>query len=156
MTPPGPPPPPPPPEGGPVPYGTRPTPVTAAGVLLIVLGGLRELFAVIAIIVIIGAGGEIAGLEDAGAIIGVLVFAVLLTAAVGLLQILGGVNALRQRPLGRLLGSIGCAIGIGIALLGLIGGAAGGATVIVNILILIGDIAALVLLLQNGRHFTVP
>jgi hypothetical protein len=137
-------------------YGTRPTPVTTAGVVLIVLGGLREVFALIALIVIIGASEELAGLEGAGAAIGILVFAILLTAGVGLLQILGGVTVLRQRRRGMLLGIIGCAVGILLALLGLAGGASGGATLIINVLILIGDIVALVLVLQNGRHLTLP
>ncbi|HJV04130.1 MAG TPA: hypothetical protein VJ868_02590 [Actinomycetota bacterium] len=82
------------------------------------------------------------------------IFAILLTVVVGLLQIFGGVNVPQLRRRGRTLGFVGCGIGIALAILGLASGGAAGASVIVSVLILLGDIAAIVLLVQSERHLT--
>jgi hypothetical protein len=152
-----PPPPPPPPAGGPAPtYGARPANVTAAGVILITVGALRDLLAVIAAIAIIGLSGEIAGLEGGGAVIGIAVFFLLLSAAVGVVQIIGGTNVLRLRKIGRVLGIVGCAVGAIIVLMGLLGGGATGLGLGIAVLLLLGDIVGLVLVAQLGQHLTLP
>ena len=153
-------PPPPPPAGGPPPqdrpHAGRPTPVMAAGILLIVLGGLRLLFALLGLVLLIGASEELTGRAGAGDVIGVVVVAIVITAGVGALQILGGVNALRLRRRAIVLAIVGCSIGILIAILGLLGGGSGAATVVINLLVLIGDIVALALVVQNRRRLTLP
>jgi hypothetical protein len=154
-------PPPPPPSGGVAPherpYGGRPAPVTTAVVFLIVLGGLRILFALLGLVLLIGASDELSGESEAGAVVGVIVVAILITAGVGILQILGGVNTLRLRRRAFVLAIVGCSIGIVLAILGLLGGGSGAAiTVAINVLVLIGDIVALVLVAQNRRHLTLP
>jgi hypothetical protein len=111
---------------------------------------------VIAAIAVIGVSGEIAGLEGGGAVIGIAVFFLLLSAAVGLVQILGGVNVLRLRKLGRILGIVGCIVGAIIVLMGLLGGGATGLGLGIAVLLLIGDVVALVLLTQNSRYLTLP
>jgi hypothetical protein len=150
-----PPPPPPPPAPGWQPAGTRPGGLSGAGILLIVLGGLRELFALIALVVVLAASDEFAGVDDAEVAIGIIVVALVIVIGVGLLQIFGGVNTLRLRRRGLVLGLTGSIIGIVLALLGLL--SAGGTpavTIVVNLLVLIGDVIAVILLAQNGRYLT--
>ena len=155
-TPPGPPPPPP-SAGGPGPaYGARPASANAAGVILIIVGALRDLLAVIAAIAVIGVSGEIAGLEGGGAVIGIAVFFLLLSAAVGVVQIVGGVNVLRLRKLGRVLGIVGCAVGATLVLVGLLGGGATGLGLGIAVFLLLGDIVGLILVLQLNQHLTLP
>jgi hypothetical protein len=146
------PPPPPPAPGGQYP-GARPGTVAGVGILLIILGSLRGLFALIAVIVVIGASDEITG-DLGGAALGIVIVALLITVAVGLLQILGGANTLRLRRRGFVLGLTGSVIGIVLGLLGLLGGGAEGLTIVINVLVLIGDIVAVVLLSQNSRYLT--
>jgi len=150
-----PPPPPPPPAPGWQPAGTRPGGLSGAGILLIVLGGLRELFALIALVVVLAASDEFAGVDDAEVAIGIIVVALVIVIGVGLLQIFGGVNTLRLRRRGLVLGLTGSIIGIVLALLGLL--SAGGTpavTIVINLLVLIGDVIAVILLAQNGRYLT--
>ena len=150
-----PPSPPPPPAAGWQPAGTRPGGLSGAGILLIVLGGLRELFALIALVVVLAASDEFAGVDDAEVAIGIIVVALVIVIGVGLLQIFGGVNTLRLRRRGLVLGLTGSIIGIVLALLGLL--SAGGTpavTIVVNLLVLIGDVIAVILLAQNGRYLT--
>jgi hypothetical protein len=157
--PPAPPPPPPPPTGpygaG---YGVRPGGVTTSAILLFVVGGLRVLIFLISLIAVIGAGDELAGIAGAGTFIGIAVVVVLIAITAGILQIIGGVNTLRLRRLGRILGLTGTIIGIALGVLGLLGGSSGGSgsSVLFAVLFLIGDIAIVVLLAQNGRYLTNP
>src|SRR5919106_5266514 len=132
-----PPSPPPPPAAGWQPAGTRPGGLCGAGILLIVMGGLRELFALIALVVVLAASDEFAGADDAEVAIGIIVVALVIVIGVGLLQIFGGVNTLRLRRRGLVLGLTGSIIGIVLALLGLL--SAGGTpavTIVVNLLVL--------------------
>lgn len=158
--PPAPPPPPPPPTGpygGTPGYGTRPGGVTTTSIVLFVVGGLRVIIFLISLIAVIGAGSELAGISGAGTFIGIAVVVVLIAIAAGILQIIGGANTLRLRRRGRVLGLTGTIIGIALGVLGLIGGASGGGTnVVFTALFLIGDIAIVVLLAQNGRFLTNP
>jgi hypothetical protein len=161
--PPPPPPPPGPPPGGPVysggpAYATRPGGLTVSAVLLLVVGGLRAVLALIALIAIAGAGDQLAGIPGAGAAIGVAVVIVLIVVAAGILQILGGIQILRLRRRGRAFGLTGTIIGLVVGLLGLVGSLAdgAGASVIFTILFLIADIVIIVLLVQNGRYLTNP
>jgi hypothetical protein len=129
--------------------------VTGVSILLIILGGLRELFALIALIVVLAASDEFVGVDDAGVAVGIIVVALVIVVGVGLLQILGGVNTLRLRRRGMILGLTGSIIGIVLALLGLL--SAGGTpavTIAINVMVLIGDIIAVILLAQNGRYLT--
>jgi len=138
-------------------YTSRPGTVTGAGGLLIALGALRVLFSLIGLVLLIGAGDELSGISGAGAVVGVVVAAILITAGVGILQILGGVNALRLRRRAIVLAVVGCSVGILIAALSLLGGGSGPAlTKVINVLVLIGDIVALILVMQSGRHLTLP
>jgi hypothetical protein len=161
--PPPPPPPPLPPAGGPVyggvpAYGARPAGVTAVSVLLFVVGGIRGVFALFALVVVAGAGGELAGIPGAGAFIGVAILVVLITVGAAVLQIIGGVHTMRLRRRGRALGLTGAIIGMAIGILGLVGGASDGSggTIVFAVLFLIGDIAIIVLLAQNARYLTNP
>jgi hypothetical protein len=155
-----PPPPPPPPSTGPyggIPgYGVRPGGVTTSAILLFVIGGLRVLIFLISLIAVIGAGDELAGIAGAGTFIGIAVVVVLIAITAGILQIIGGVNTLRLRRLGRILGLTGTIIGIALGVLGLIGGASSGGSILFAVLFLIGDIAIVVLLAQNSRYLTNP
>ncbi len=129
--------------------------MTGVSILLIILGGLRELFALIALIVVLAASDEFVGVDDAGVAVGIIVVALVIVVGVGLLQILGGVNTLRLRRRGMILGLTGSIIGIVLALLGLL--SAGGTpavTIAINVMVLIGDIIAVILLAQNGRYLT--
>jgi hypothetical protein len=138
-------------------YASRPGSVSATGVLLIVLGALRELFSLIGLVLLIGAGDELSGIASAGAVIAVAVVAILITAGIGILQILGGVNALQQRRRAIVLAVVGCSMGILLAVLGILGGGSGPAlTMVINAAVLIGDVVALILVTQSGRHMTLP
>jgi hypothetical protein len=139
-------------------YGARPGGITAASVLLFVVGGLRGVFALIALVLVAGAGGELAGIPGAGAFIGVAIVIILITIGAAILQIIGGAQTLRLRRRGRVLGLTGTIIGLAIGVLGLIGGLSdgAGASVIFTILFLIGDIAIIVILAQNARYLTNP
>ena len=133
--------------------------MTAVSVLLFVVGGLRGLFALFALVVVAGAGGELAGIQGAGAFIGVAIIVVLITVAAAVLQIIGGVHTMRLRRRGRALGLTGAIIGMAIGILGLVGGASSdgsGGTIVFAVLFLIGDIAIIVLLAQNARYLTNP
>jgi hypothetical protein len=166
--PPAPPPPPtPPPPGQPpagpvysgVPgYGARPAGVNTAGVLLFVVGGLRILFYLLALIGLAAVSGQLeaVGVPGGAVVIGIIVIVIALAA--GVLQIMAGVQTRRLRRRGRVLGLVGTIIGLAVALLGLLtGGGAGNALgVIVVALLLIGDIAIIVLLAQSGRYLTNP
>jgi hypothetical protein len=159
--PPAPPPPPPPPTGpygGAPGYGVRPGGVTTSAILLFVVGGLRVLIFLISLIAVIGAGDELAGIAGAGTFIGIAVVVVLIAIAAGILQIIGGANTLGLRRRGRVLGLTGTIIGMALGVLGLIGGSTGGSgsSVVFAVLFLIGDIAIIVLLAQNGRYLTNP
>jgi hypothetical protein len=163
--PPPPPPPPPPaqPPGGPVyggvpAYGARPSGVTAAAVVMFVVGGLRSVLGLIALIAVIGAGGQLSGIPGAGAFIGVAVIIVLITIGAAVLQILGGTHTLRLRRRGRAIGLTGTIIGLAIGVLGLVGGASDGqaGALVVTLLFIIGDVVIIVLLAQNGRYLTNP
>jgi len=152
--PPAPPPPPPTgPSGGA--YGARPGSVTGAGILLIILGSLRGLLGLIALIAILGATEEITD-ELGGGALTIGIVSVLIALIVGLLQILGGVNTLRLRRRGFVLGLTGSIIGVILVLLGLVSGtaAAGGLALVVAVLVLLGDIAAIIMLTQSSRYLT--
>jgi hypothetical protein len=162
--PPPPPPPPGPPPGGPVyaggpAYGARPSALTAAAVIMFVIGGLRTLIYLLGIILILGASGEISELAGGGVggLIAIAVVFALVAVVAGILQILGGTHTLRLRRRGRVLGLTGTIIGLALALYGLLtggGGNAGG--VVISLLLLLGDIAIIVLLAQNSRYLTNP
>jgi hypothetical protein len=138
-------------------YVSRPGKVTWAGGLLTTLGALRILFSLIGLVVLIGVSDELSGTSSAGAVVGIVVVAILITAGVGLLQILGGINALRLRRRAIVLGVLGCSVGILIAVLGLLGGGSVPAlTMVINVVILIGDIVALIVLTRSSRHLTLP
>jgi hypothetical protein len=138
-------------------YASRPGSVSAAGVLLIVLGALRELFALIGLVLLIAARDELSGMANTGAVVAVAVVAIMITAGIGILQILGGVNALQQRRRAIMHAVVGCSVGILLAVLGILGGGSGPAlTTVINAVVLIGDVVALILVTQTGRHMTLP
>jgi hypothetical protein len=161
--PPAPPPPPPPPSspppGGPV-YGSgavsgaRPGGVTANSVLLFVVGGIRALLYLIAVVAIIGVSGELSDFGVSGGAVAVGVVLALIALAAGVLQIVGGAQLLRMRRQGRVIGLSGTIVGLALALFGVLGG--GGGAVVIGVLLLLGDVAIIVLLAQNSRYLTNP
>lgn len=111
----------------------------------------------IGLIAIVAASGEIAGLEGAGAFIGIFVVVVLIGIAAAVLQIMGGVQTLRLRPRGFALGLTGTIIGLVLGILSLAGtlsgeGQAGSAVIVA--LLLIGDVVILIYLGQARRFMT--
>ena len=137
--------------------GPRPGGLTAAAVLVFIVGGLRILFGLIALVAVLGATDEIAAFgASSGQVVGVVAVAVLITLAVAIVQILGGVAALRQRRRAFPLILAGCIAGIVIGLFGLVsgGGAAGGT--LFAVLFLLVDIAAIVLTVTNKRYLINP
>lgn len=156
---PPPPPPPPQPPSGPG-YGTgapyaRAGGVTAASVVLFVVGGIRSLLYLLAVVAIIGASGELTAFGVSGGQVAVGVFLALVALAAGILQIIGGASTLRLRRRGRTLALAGTIVGLSMALLAMFSGGGGGALVF-GMLLIVGDIAIIVLLAQNSRHLVNP
>jgi hypothetical protein len=141
--------------GGPPTYGARPSGVTTASVLLFVAGGLGGLVYLIALVAILGASGQLSDFGVSGGLIGVFVVVALIGIAAAVLQITGGVHTLGLRRRGRALGLTGSIMGLALALLSVLGGG-NAAAVIIAVMLLIGDVAIIVLLAQNGRYLTNP
>jgi hypothetical protein len=129
--------------------------VTASSVLLFVVGGIRALLYLIAVVAIIGVSGELSDFGVSGGAVAVGVVLALIALAAGVLQIVGGAQLLRLRRQGRVIGLSGTIVGLALALFGILGGGGGGA-VVIGVLLLLGDIAIIVLLAQNGRYLTNP
>jgi hypothetical protein len=165
--PPAPPPPPPPPPGpsptGPV-YGggpagtTRPSGLTAAGVLLFVVGGMRLLFYILALVGLAVLSGQLEELGVPGGAVFIGIVFIVLALAAGVIQIVGGAQTMRLRRRGRVLGLAGTISGLVVAAFALLTGGGGGSSLALGILVLliIGDIIIIVLLAQNGRYLTNP
>jgi hypothetical protein len=150
-------PPPPPPIPGQPAAGQRPASATTAAILLFTVGILRGILMLIGLIAIIGASGEIAGLEGAGAFIGIFVVVVLIGIAAAVLQIMGGVQTLQLRARGFALGLTGTIIGLVLGVLslaGTLGGSGQAGSAVIVALLLIGDVVILIYLGQARRFMT--
>ena len=140
----------------------RPGRVTAAGIILIVLGVLTSLlgiFFMLAIGALMGAAGDVsteiempAGLDAAGALAGIgLAFGAIIL-AFGILQLLSGINVMPGKGWARVLGIVIAALG---ALLGLggLGGGEQGSSPAVGIVLLAANIFVIWALASAGRWF---
>jgi hypothetical protein len=128
--------------------GGRPGQVTAAAVLLFVLGGLGILLWFLAFI------GSLAAASILGAIALILTVVSIIGIVVAALQILAGVRVLGLQASGRKLGVIVSAIGVALAIINLIIGITSGTDVISPIIL--GAVNALIIffLQQNQQAFT--
>lgn len=108
------PPPPPPPAGRPA-VGIRPGGVTAAAVVLIILGVIYALFGVVAIIGG-GAAGDLLGGNIGGAVIAIGALVVIF----GVLEVIGGIRILGLSPGWRIGGIVLASIGAVFSLLSVI------------------------------------
>jgi hypothetical protein len=148
-------PPPPPPPGYGAPTGVRPPAVGAASGILFATGGLRLILALITLLVLIGASGQLAGFGVGGGQIAFAYILVLVTLTVGALQIVAGTNTRKLRARGRTLGMVVSIVGILLGLLNLMGGFGGAALgILLGVLLLIGDIVIVILLAPNSRYYT--
>lgn len=148
--------------GAPLAPAARPGVVTAAGIVLIVLGVLTALlgiFFMLAIAAFSGAVGEVsteiempAGFDAVGAAAGIgLAFgAIILT--FGILQLLSGINVMPGKGWARILGIVVAAIGALLGLAGLGGGEQGGSTA-VGIALLAANAFVIWALASSGRWF---
>jgi hypothetical protein len=161
--PPPPPPPPGPPPPGPV-YGggpagtTRPSGLTAAAVLLFVVGGMRLLFYILALIGLAVLSGQLEEIGVPGGAVFIGVVFIVLALAAGVLQIVGGAQTMRLRRRGSVFGFAGTISGLVVAAFALLTGGGAGNTFALGVLVLLilGDIIIIVLLAQNGRFLTNP
>ena len=96
-------------------FGRRPGRVTAAAVLLFVLGGLNILIGIF----VVSASSALSG---AGVDSGVFTVAGVVSIVIGALQVGAGVMVLRMQDRGRLLGVIVSAVALALALISLFGG----------------------------------
>lgn len=118
--------------------------VTAAGVLLIVLGSLTLLVNGAGLLITL-AEDEFLGLEGGPLLLGLTGFGVLL----GIASIASGIGVLRRKGAWRVVGIVAAAVGALSALINLIGGAGAG----IAIILLIAWIWAIVQLATSGRAF---
>jgi hypothetical protein len=151
----------PPPAGGP-PYGyaaQRPGVATAAGIMSIVMGSLRVVFALLVLVIVLSFLDELeitllGGVEDEGLVFGVAIAAIAVVILLGLLQIFGGVSVLRLR--GRGLAMTAVILLIVLEALSLGSSVASGATDATSLGstagFLILDIITLVLLVRAGPN----
>jgi hypothetical protein len=161
--PPPPPPPPGPPPPGPV-YGggpagtTRPSGLTASAVLLFVVGGMRLLFYILALIGLAVLSGQLEEIGVPGGAVFIGVVFIVLALAAGVLQIVGGAQTMRLRRRGSVFGFAGTISGLVVAAFALLTGGGAGSTFALGVLVLLilGDIAIIVLLAQNSRFLTNP
>lgn len=158
-------------ESGPV---TRPGGVTAAAVILIILGVLACIFGVIAII---GAFAAQGALEDlgfnglGGAVTGVLLVVALLLLGYGVTTLISGIKTLGLNNAWRVTGIVMASIGAAFWLLGFVGSfssaeeinfetstfTSGGpnyASMALSVAMLALNVIVIVLLAKNGRVFT--
>ena len=152
-------------QGGYPPTGTRPAGVTAAAVILIILGSLAALFGIIAMI----GGGAVAG--TFGGLGGIILVIGLLVIVWGVFEIISGVKILGLSNGWRIAGIVLSAIGAVFSLIGLIGAFSGGqeldpqtfeltaggpniAGIVTNLIGLALYVAVIVLLARNSRAFT--
>lgn len=152
-------PPPPPPIPGLGAPGRAPAPATTAAILLFTIGGVRALLALVGFVAVIAAGDELSELDvdDVGLFVGILIGVLIIMVVAATLQIIGGVHTLKMRPRGLATGLAGSIIGVVLGVLSLAGAASGGSnplTVLMTILLLIGDIVILVYLGQARRLVT--
>ena len=118
--------------------------VTAAGVLLIVLGSLTLLVNGAGLLITL-AEDEFLGLEGGPLLLGLTGFGVLL----GVATIASGIGVLRRKGAWRVVGIVAAAVGALSALINLIGGAG----VPIAVILLIAWIWAIVLLARSGEAF---
>ena len=149
----------------------RPGAVTAAAVILIVLGSLGSVFGVLAFIGASAVGG--AGLGSiGGAAAGVLVAVGVVSLAFGVLEIIAGVKILGLSPPWRIVGIVLSSIAAVFSLIGLIGSFSQDVefdfqsgtissgpdvvSLILSALVLAAYALVIVLLGRSGRHFHRP
>lgn len=135
--------------------GMRPPAVTAAIYMLIVVGGLRALLGLIGLI-------GVFGVLSVGGFVFLLLLLVIVGIVVGVVQLLGGLNALQGRmQRGYQLGFGGTVTAIAVRVLGIIiglialsgvgVGLAGGLAF--DVIFIAVDVVILVLLVQNKDYF---
>lgn len=140
----------------------RPGSVTAAGIILIVLGVLTALlgvFFMLAIAALSGAAGDVsteiempAGFDAVGAVagLGLALGGIILT--FGILQVLSGINVLPGKRWARMLGIVVAALGALLGLGGLGGGDQGGSPAF-GIALLAANVFVIWALASSGRWF---
>lgn len=138
------PPPPAGPTGRPGAVGARPPLLTAAGIVLIVIGGLQALFGLLAIV----GGGAIAE-AGGGGLGGIVIIYGILTILVGAAGIYAGVQVLALRARGRSIALVVAAVGAVLSLLGLIQG-----DFVFSLLFLIAYGFVIWAVYTNSREFT--
>lgn len=111
--------------GGGMAPAARPTAVTVAGIILIVLGVIMLLFGVLAL-----AGGALfadalGGLEDGGILAGVAAFFGIIIIFWAVLHLLGGIGSLQGKGWGRWIGIVVSVIALVFGILGLLGSFSG-------------------------------
>jgi hypothetical protein len=114
------------------------------------------LFYVLSLIGLAAIRGQLEDIGVPGGAVAIGIFFVFIALVAGAIQIAGGVQTMRIRRRGRVLGLAGAISGLVVALLALLTGGGGGFAVVVLIVLLIGDIAIIVLLAQNARYLTNP
>jgi hypothetical protein len=146
--------PPAPPQPPPV-ASPRPPVVTTASVLLFVIGGLRAIFGLLGLVVILGAT-DVAD-EQPGLYAFAIALVLVALVAAGL-QIAGGVGTLRLRRTGFRLAIIGSVIGAGARLIDiLISYSADYATPVyttIGLLVIALDVLIISILMQHRARFT--
>lgn len=134
--------------------GVRPPAVTAAIYMLIVVGGLRALLGLIGLI-------STFGILSLGGFVFLLLLLVIVGIVVGVVQLLGGINALQGRlQRGYQLGFGGTVAALAVRILGIIIGlialsglGVGFGGLAFDVIFIAVDVVILVLLVQNKDYF---
>jgi hypothetical protein len=128
-----------------------------AAILLFTVGTLRGILMLIGLVAVAAASGELSELEGFGVFVRIFFVVALIGIAAAVLQIMGGVQTLQLRPRGFVLGLTGTIIGLVLGILSL-GGTVGGSgqtgSVVIIVLLSIGDVATLFYLGQARRFMT--
>jgi hypothetical protein len=141
----------------------RPGLVTAAAIVLLVLGVLTAIFGLFALLAasIFTSGMEIPGMEQfgenaAGAIGGLIAIIGGVVVVFGVLQVLSGINIFSARSWARILGIVLTVIGALFGLLALFGGndPAANSSPIFGLVLLVANGFVIWVLATNGRYFT--
>jgi hypothetical protein len=151
--------------GGAPAHGARPGGLTAAAIVLIILGALYAIFGVLAMIGGGAVAGQFGGIGGAVILIGVIVL------AFGVMDIISGAKILGLSSGWRIAGIVLASIGALFALLGTLGGFTGGGqeldpqtfevvssgpnigAIIFGLLFLAANVFVIVQLARNGRYF---
>lgn len=154
---------------------TRPGGVTAAAVILIILGAIACIFGVLAIIAAFAAEGALDDLDlggiDSGTVTGVIAVVAILLLGYGITTLISGIKTLGLNNAWRVTGIVMASIGAAFWLLGFVGsfssaeeinfetstfttGGPNYGSMVLSLAVLALNVLVIVLLAKNGRYFT--